>query len=239
CALPIFTTDGAISEGGSDLLGPDPSKPPLDQANQPNPFRFFYNNPDQNVVGSTTPGLQTLTFTRIYDSFQNGQPYTDPNKRLLPSTIVPGMGVSGPGIPAHDTVQSLGADGNSIILSIAAIAADPNDPNNTLQTNVSYTFTATAGTTISPTDHVTVDALSGPAYPNSITNGRVMFYHALAAVNPVNDAPFQLSEPTMRGDYYAPANNPGFQYLIGFDYEKNGKKIDVISANDFNLINYD
>jgi hypothetical protein len=28
----------------------------------------------------------------------------------------------------------------------------------------------------------------------------------------------------MRGDYYAPGNNPGFQYLIGFDYENNGKK---------------
>ena len=117
-----FTTDGAISPGGSDLLGPDPTKPALDQQNQPNPFRFFYANPDQNVVGSTTPGSQTLTFTRIYDSFQNGQPYTDPNKKLLPSTIVPGMGVSGPGIPANDTVQSLGADGNSITLAIAAIA---------------------------------------------------------------------------------------------------------------------
>ena len=78
----------------------------------------------------------------------------------------------------------------------------------------------------------TVDSVSGPAYPTSITNGRILWYHSLAAQGPQKDAPGQLTEITFRSDYYAPENNAGFQYLIGTDP-------DTLNANDFNLINYD
>jgi hypothetical protein len=57
-----------------------------------------------------------------------------------------------------------------------------------------------------------------------------MWYHALTAENPNNDAPFQLIEMSFRGTFYNPAINvgTGFNYLIGFDTPD--KK--YISAND-------
>ena len=220
------TTDGAVSAGGSDLLGPNPSAPLSAQLAQPNPFVFRYENTQQNNVGSTTPKSQILTFSPIYNSFKNGVPFADPTKPTTPSTIVTGMIVTGPGLPGTgDRVIAVGT--NSVTLETAAgSAATLAD-----QTNVVYTFQSTAGD-IAPTERFTVDAVSGPAFPGSITNGRIMWYHASLSESPVNDAPFQLTEETFRGDYYDPAQNPGsgFQFLIGNS---------AFAANKFNLINYD
>ena len=64
-----------------------------------------------------------------------------------------------------------------------------------------------------------------------------MWYHSLTAENPNNDAPFQLIEMSFRGTFYNPKINvgTGFNYLIGFDTTKKN----YISANDFDLVNYD
>src|SRR5262249_48116919 len=55
--------------------------------------------------------------------------------------------------------------------------------------------------------------------PTDSTNGVVMWYHALLAIGPHNDAPAQLTEVTFRGTYYDPTINTttGFQYLLGPD----------------------
>ena len=64
-----------------------------------------------------------------------------------------------------------------------------------------------------------------------------MWYQALTAKNPNNDAPFQLIEMSFRGTFYDPKINvgTGFNYLIGFDTPD----MNYISANDFDLVNYD
>ena len=229
-----FTTDGAQSAGGSDLLGPNPSAPILAQKDQSNAFQFRYTNPSQTNVATATPNSPYLQFTTIYNrNIDKGEP--KPSKEpVVPTDLKVGMGVSGPGIPANDTIASLtGASPNSITLSAAA----QTPVNNSNQANIAYTFTALAGQNFGPTAIATSKSLSGPEYKNSITNGMIMWYHASAATTPLGDAPFQLTEMTFRGTYYEPKNNPGFKYLIGFDSPDKGPK--VIGANDFDLVNYD
>ncbi len=308
----IITTDGAVSSGGSDLLGPDPTAPLADQMAQPNAFFFHYANTAENAVGSTTPKSYTLNFTPIYN--QNivgpgGVPST--NGAVLPDGVVPGMLVTGPGILSADPVT--GITSNSVTLMNQALAA----PVGVSQTNVTYTFvlptpsaggvsndptlqpdqvklnhgsadnqalliyleyeltqnkmfTITSdgvtdiqpGTTVSSVDvNSGVITLSQDTIPQargghtysfgtfsisptsiyavnsvqangSITNGRVMWYHALTDEGPNGAAPAQLTEITFRGTYFNPNNNGGFAYLFNSDQ-------DFINANDFNLINYD
>jgi hypothetical protein len=223
-----FTTDGDVSAGGSDLLGPNPAAPLADQLAQANPFLFRYANTQQKNVGSTTSGSNILTFTRIYNSFRDGMPYADPSLPTRPPEIVVGMSVTGPGLPGSGA-KVIGVAGDTVTLDTAATlpasgaAAD--------QTDAVYTFQIPTGT-ISPTLVYATDALSGAAYPGSIANGRVMWYHASISEVPLNDAPFQLTEATFRGSYYDPARNPGsgFRYLIGDS---------AFAANKFDLINYD
>ena len=82
---------------------------------------------------------------------------------------------------------------------------------------------------ISPTSIYTVNSVQTSG---SITNGRIMWYHALTGQAPNNGAPAQLTEMTFRSTYYNPSNNGGFKYLFNSDPQ-------FIAANDFNLINYD
>ena len=277
----------------------------------------------QILIGSTTAGSTTLNFTPIYDQNilgPNGKPAVDPNRPLRPTTVVPGMLVSGPGIASGNPILDVTSSTVELMHPVGAV--DPNDP--TKQQNTDYTFqlpngvvggnsspvtpdgthlqsnqiqlnhgldpekallyylsygvthgqtyaitssgkdlqagTAVTGVDvatgvvtlskdtvaegrgpniytvaippIAATRRFTVDSVSGAAYPGSITNGRIMWYHSLAAQGPQKDAPGQLTEITFRSDYYAPENNAGFQYLIGTDP-------DTLNANDFNLINYD
>jgi len=226
-----ISTDDVVSPGGSDLLGPDPTKPMLDQLSQPNPFLFHYVNTQAQYIGSTFPNTansQYLQFTPIYNQNINvGMPTS--KGALVPTTLQVGMVVSGPGIPDGDTIESLtGGLANSITLKSPANLAAGGPAT---QTNVAYVFTLTNGSSISPTQRYIVPSLSGSNYPTSITNGYIMWYHALTAEIPHNSAPFQLAEFTIRGDYYAANNNPGFQYLIN---DSNT----TIGANDFNLFGY-
>ena len=97
-----------------------------------------------------------------------------------------------------------------------------------------YTIHAAQNSTISPTaHHISFDfSLTTPTGPS--TDGVVMWYHALKPENPGNDAPFQLTEVTFRSDYYDPTKTPtGFQFLLGTAPGTG------ISANDFNLADYD
>jgi hypothetical protein len=319
----IISTDSVVSSGGSDMLGPDPNAPPADQAAQPDPFYFHYADTQQIAIGSTTAGSAILNFTPIYDQNllgPNGKPAVDSGAPLRPTTVVPGMIVTGPGIASGNPI--IGVTSSTVQLMHPVGAANPSDP--TQQQNTGYTFqlpngVATgssspvtrdgthlqsnqielnhaldpeeallyylsygvahgqtyaitssgtdlqAGTVVTGADvtsgvvtlsqdtvsagrganiytivippiaatrRFTVDSVSGPAYPGSITNGRILWYQSLAAQGPQKDAPGQLTEITFRSDYYSPQNNAGFQYLIGTNP-------DVLNANDFNLINYD
>ncbi|MEO6808476.1 MAG: PKD domain-containing protein [Isosphaeraceae bacterium] len=83
-----------------------------------------------------------------------------------------------------------------------------------------YTFTALTGDAISPTDRTiqgNFALTTQGATPT--TNGLVMWYHALTSASPNNDAPFQLTEVSFRGNFYDPTVNvgTGFQYLLGPD----------------------
>lgn len=212
----IITTDGA------DLFG---------TGSNGDPFLYRGQNTQATYYGSESGN--TLTFTPAYTSFA----YNSTNNDYEPSTakwnpptnLTTGMFVNGPGIPANTTI-TVGSDSNSVTLNPPAGTpiTTPAGVNN---------FTLTSTTTISPTLHYAQPGYTITDGPSSATNGVVMWYHALTAENPNNDAPFQLIEMSFRGTFYDPAINvgTGFNYLIGFDTPDEH----YISANDFDLVNYD
>ncbi len=182
--VPLVFWDGGridIATDGADLLGMSPT----DQAN---PYYFYFNSPDENNIGSTTPGSDTLTFPAIFQKGQQG-PVT-----LTPPTLVPGMVVTGPGILDGTTILSLGTVPGQIQLSQNATRAPGGLP---AQTNASYVFKFAAGSQ-PKTNTWTVPSIQAKG---SITNGTIMWYHALKAIGPANDAPQQLTEETFRGTY--------------------------------------
>ncbi len=216
----IITTDGA------DLFGTGANGNP-----------FLYRDKSTQVTYYGTVTGSTLTFTPVYNSFT----YNSANNDYEPSTaswkpptdLKTGMYVNGPGIPGNTTI-TVGSDPDSITLNV------PQGTSITTSSEVQqFTFTTTSNSPVSPslrytqTDY-TVTNLASSA---SADNGVVMWYHALTAENPNNDAPFQLIEMSFRGTFYNPTINTktGFNYLIGFDTPTEN----YISANDFNLVNYD
>jgi hypothetical protein len=226
----IITTDGTKSADGlgSDLLGPNPLQTPINQLNQPNPFLFHYVNAQETFIGSTFPGTANsnlLQFTPLYNLPSGilgpSAPGPQQNPKVMPSNLQVGMPVSGPGIPANTTITSLtGALPNSITLSqpTFSVGMDGN-------TNAPYTFQGVGGGNFGSTARFITPSLSAPG---SI-NGWIMWYHASTAQGPNPSVPAQLTEFSIRGDYFAPVNNAGFKNLLGAE----------LAANDFNLTNYD
>ena len=152
---------------------------------------------------------------------QPGQPPTD---------LTTGMFVNGPGIPGNTTI-TVGSNPGSITLNPPA-GTSITTPAGVKQ----FTFTST--TPISQSLRYTQTRLHHHERVfQCIPDGVVMWYHSLTAENPSNSAPFQLIEMTFRGTFYNPTINvgTGFNYLIGFDTPTEN----YISANDFNLVNYD
>ncbi len=139
------------------------------------------------------------------------------------------MLVNGPGIPANTTI-TVGSDHAFVTL---------NPPAGTSITTPAgidgFTFTST--TPISSSLRYTQVGYTITSGGASTTDGAVMWYHSLTAENPNNSAPFQLIEMSFRGTFYNPDINvgTGFNYLIGFDTPTQN----YISANDFDLVNYD
>ena len=137
--------------------------------------------------------------------------------------------MNGPGIPANTTI-TVGSDPHSVTLN------PPSGTSITTPAGVQQ-FTFTSATSIAPSLRYTQPGYTITNGSSSASNGVVMWYHSLTAENPNNDAPFQLIEMSFRGTFYNPTINvgTGFNYLIGFDTTKTN----YISANDFDLVNYD
>ncbi len=212
----IVTTDGA------DLKG---------TGSNGNPFLYADQNTQETDYGSVSG--DTLTFTPEYNSFVYNSTNKDyePSSAIWnpPSDLATGMLVSGSGIPANTTI-TVGSDAHSITLNPPS-----GSPITTPAGITSFTFTST--TAISATLRHTQPGYTITSGNSSAQNGVVMWYHALTAHNPNNSAPFQLIEMSFRGTFYNPKSNvgTGFNYLIGFDTPDTN----YISANDFDLVNYD
>ena len=196
-----------------------------------NPFLYFDQSTQATYYGSVSGN--TLTFTPVYNSFAFNSSNNDyePSAAIWqpPTNLTSGMEVNGPGIPANTTI-TVGSDPHSITLN------PPQGTSITTPAGVQQ-FTFTSATSIAPTLRYTQPGYTITDGTSSADNGVVMWYHALTAKNPNNDAPFQLIEMSFRGTFYNPKINvgTGFNYLIGFDT----KDTNYISANDFDLVNYD
>ncbi len=282
-----------IATDGADLLGTGP-----DGAN---PYFFNFNNTLEINVGSTTPGSNILSFTPIYTTVGStpGTPPSTPPAPVTPSTLEPGMTVTGTNVPAGTTIVAVTGNGlqpGQIQLSTTNLPADTNQQFKFQWTqlgvkaatwaNNTVTITTTANNTFIPGEKIVIAGMTPTAYNGtftitqadatsfqyeldadpgtatgfgtasllapatahytvssvapsgakdpSIANGLIMWYHALAAQQPGNDAPFQLTEYTIRGDYYDPSVNPSYpSYLIGAVGSGD------LNAADFNQFGYD
>ncbi|WP_165226959.1 hypothetical protein [Aquisphaera insulae] len=212
----IITTDAADLFGGGG---------------NGNPFLYYDQDTQVTYYGSVADN--TLSFAPVYNSFvldSGANAYVPSAAQWQPPTnLATGMSVTGPGIPGGTTI-TVGSDTHSITL------VPPQGTTITTPTGVQqFTFTSTAP--ISSTLRYSQPGYTITTAGSSNTNGAVMWYHSLTAKNPSNDAPFQLIEMSFRGTFYNPKINvgTGFDYLIGFDTST----INYISANDFDLVNYD
>ncbi len=217
----IFSTDGS-DQFATSSAGSQPGAP----------FYFLDTNTQATYFGNiTTNGSNQyqLDFTPIYDSFDaanGGMPTTSAWQSPITQGILQGgqtYTVTGPGLPpGGDQVTIDAGSPNSITLPGQA----------SVQTAQQYVFTAESGQSISPTATYIQPDFSLTTGGTTTTNGLVMWYHALNAKAPNNDAPFQLTEATFRGTFYDPKINvgTGFQYLVGSD---------VIGGADTNSADYD
>lgn len=168
----IITTDGTVSTGGSDLLGPDPTAPLADQLAQSNAFFFHYANTQETDVGSTTPNSNTLTFTAIYNQNivgPSGMPTT--TGAVLPFGVVPGLEVTGPGIASADPVTSISSASVNLM---APVGTDPGGASN--QLNVGYTFAL-------PTSSAGGDSSLKTADGTQLQPSQVELNHSMPTIN--------------------------------------------------------
>jgi len=179
-------------DGGRINVATDPTylTPPgaTTDSSPANPFHFYYNNPFETDLASTSVGSNALNFTGL-----QGNPGVTPAtlaNNFVPNTIL----VTGPGVPANTYIQSLGSGTLTLTQNIT--------PTTDLLTNVQFTFAwpipAVGDKPAGPaTDRFVVDAVSASAG----LDGKIMWYHALASQTPANDAPDQLLEMTFRDGY--------------------------------------
>jgi hypothetical protein len=225
--VPLAFWDGGrlnIATDPNFLTPPNPTK--ADQTPVQNPFHYHdYNTAEQNL-GSTTGGSDELTFTGL-----QGNPGVTP-ATLLNTANPTSLLVTGPGIQDQTFVKDVGA--TSIHLTKPAQWVDSSNP--ALNKNQAYNFTWPLPATKKDTPpgpatyRYTVDAV---AAPNTIANGRIMWYHALTAETPANDAPAQLLEMTYRDKNYL-SSLPTVQGRID-----KGLTPLIPKAELTNLVNYD
>src|SRR5262249_35356274 len=148
-----------------------------------------------------------LNFTPVYNSFDgNGMPTTSDWKSPVASGVFKNgqqFLVTGPGLPAAGVDVTIDS-GHPTYVTLP-VAATP-----TPQKAQQYTFTARNGESISPTDRYLQQGFDlTPNGGPTTQNGVVLWYHALTAVQPNNDAPDQLFESSFKGTFFDPAKNPG------------------------------
>ena len=213
----------AVSTDGADQFstygGPNSGNPPGA------PFNFLLENTLAIYFGNIQAGTPNrLNFTPVNNSFDSSGKPTAANWQSPITSGVFKNGeqllVTGPGLPAGgETVTVNSATPNSITLPTAGTAAGP---------AAQYIFKDTSG--ILPTAHFIQQNFGFIQQGVASGKGDVMWYHALAAIQPNNVAPFQLNELSFRGTYYDDSihtlgKNTGFSYLIpAADYP--GAKLD-------------
>ncbi len=198
----FFTTDG------TDLLSTYNGSAGGSPAGSP--FYFFSSNvQSQYYLQTQNNDLTKLYFVPAYNTFDASG---NPSKlQWKPPTtlgkLAPGKySLAGPEVPANDYVTVDSA--NPYYVSL-------NQPLTSAQTAPGlYILNASPypTTTPTPTDHFVQKGftLTTQGSP-STTNGVVMWYHAQGALNPSEEAPFQLTEITYRSTLY---NTKGFQQLM-------------------------
>jgi hypothetical protein len=217
----IFSTDGAAQFNdapGAAAVGA--------------PFYYHSANTQATYFASVDANSNRLNFTPIYTSFDSSSDHKPTTAHwqspVTQGLLKTGMTVTGPGLaPGGYKITVDSSHPGYVTLAGNATASASVDQ---------YTFTSESGKSISPTArYISTGLPLKESNGSATTKGAVMWYHALKANAPNNDAPFQLTEVTFRGDFYNPKINTttGFQYLLG---NKEGEGID---ANDFDLIDYD
>jgi len=209
-----FSTDGA--DQFTTVGAPSPPGP------VGVPFNFLYTNTQAIYYGSiNSSNPNQLNFTPIYNSFSPTSPYM-PSTAMWKSPVASGLFtngesfvVTGPGLPNPETVTVNSSNPGFITL--------PSPATPTPQTAQQYVFTSLSGQSISQTARYVQTGFTLTTFaqdpPSTTTNGLVMWYHALSAIQPNNDAPDQLTELTFRGAFYDSSMNigTGFQYLLDPD----------------------
>jgi hypothetical protein len=211
----IFSTDG------TDQFQTYGAANPL--ATKGAPFYYFDTNTQAAFFGSIDQSnLKRLNFTPIYNSFSSTSPYT-PTTNLWKSPVASGLfqngqtfNVTGPGLPPAGEVIKIDNSTNHqnyIDLPTAATGA---------QQAKQYIFTCISPATISPTARYIQGGFKITSTLSGVTDGLVMWYHALNPNVPNNDAPYQLTEVTFRGTFYDPSINKGTGFAYFFDQSGNG-----------------
>ena len=184
------------------------------------PFYFQSTNTQASYYSIIDPNDSThttLDFVPAYNSFVSGQPSTNNWQAPVNTTTNPNgflktgvtYNVSGPGgYTATATVSSnAGAPGGYVMkLSAPYAGTTAQSFTFTVQTPSNQNTTATA--------RYLQTGFSLTTQGTTSQNGVVMWYHALLAQNPNNDAPFQLTEITIRSAYYA-STGTNFAALMG------------------------
>ncbi len=205
----VFSTDGAdqFSTYGGSASGSSPGAP-----------FYFQDVNTQATYFASIPGKGSnqLQFTPIYQSFDPANGY-QPTTATWQSPVASGLFangqtyiVTGPGLPQGGYTVTIDSSHPGYVTLPGT---------DTTQTTAGqYIFTAVGSETLGPTARAIEDKFPLTTQGGSPTsNGLVMWYHALTAQAPNNDAPSQLTEFTFRGTFYNPTINPttGFQYLLG------------------------
>lgn len=189
--VPLVFWDGGRINIATDPTYLKPSNPSNhDKTPIANPFHYHDYNVSELDLATTTSGSDMLRFTGK-EGKAGGVPAT-----LMQGFVPDTIRVTGPGISDTNPLYIRSSNPDSIQLSGNVGPADS-------QTNVFYAFTwplpANPGDTPPGprTARYTVDAVSA-----SKGTGRIMWYHALTAETPANDAPAQLLEMTFRDGTY-------------------------------------
>jgi hypothetical protein len=193
---------------------------------------FFYHDFNTQAVYRCyidAAHLDRLYFQKEFNSFAAAPPHapTDANW-AMPTDLRNGFTVTGPGnvLPSSNPFTITLVPGQNYV-QLSGNASGP-------QAVEYFTFQSPAGSTISPTDRYTSTGFELIASSGATTTtGAVMWYHALKAENPANDAAFQLTEATFRSDWYDKTKSPtNFELFMG-------PGAGGYSENNFDLADYD
>jgi hypothetical protein len=154
--------------------------------------------------------LDRLYFLPVFDSFDAAAPHAPTAANwVMPSELRNGLKVTGKGLPSDNPFTITLVPGQNYV-QLSGSASGP-------QPVQQYTFQSPLDAPLSPTARYTSTGFELIVSNGSTTtNGAVMWYHALKAENPGNDAAFQLTEVTFRSDWYDKTKAPtNFELFMG------------------------